>query len=341
MPTLDLTQAQLTKLITHHVGNKTRDEKVKLSEKETKIKEETLPHLLKYFLSSFKPVDFYSFWHPAELNMNEIYTIVSDVFFDNKQFISKSKKIANILYNHSNHPKIKEGEMNIVYFKNVILDDAIIDAVGIFKSENNVPFLKMNSEEQNYFIKHEYGFEILGIDKGCLIFDLDKEDGFNILVIDNVNKSSEAQYWVNDFLQLNPMNDGYHKTVEFLGLTKSFITKNLPEELEIDQTDKIDLLNRTMNYFKESDTFNKTEFENTVFQDDNLISNFRNYSLDKITDEFKISTPAVRKQSRSYKSVLKLDKNFHVYIHGNRDLIKKGVESDGRKFYKIYYEKED
>jgi hypothetical protein len=48
----------------------------------------------------------------------------------------------------------------------------------------------------------------------------------------------------------------------------------------------------------------------------------------------------VKKQARVFKSVLKLDKNFHIYIHGNRELIEQGVEKDGRKFYKIYFEKE-
>ena len=43
---------------------------------------------------------------------------------------------------------------------------------------------------------------------------------------------------------------------------------------------------------------------------------------------------------RVYKSVLKLDRNFHIYIHGNTDLIEKGIDDDGRKYYKIYYQEE-
>ena len=48
----------------------------------------------------------------------------------------------------------------------------------------------------------------------------------------------------------------------------------------------------------------------------------------------------MKKQSRAFKSVLKLDKNFHIYIHGDRELIEQGGDKDGRKFYKIYYEDE-
>ena len=39
------------------------------------------------------------------------------------------------------------------------------------------------------------------------------------------------------------------------------------------------------------------------------------------------------------KSVIKLDKNFSLYIHANRQLIEQGEDEQG-KFYKIHYNKE-
>ena len=60
----------------------------------------------------------------------------------------------------------------------------------------------------------------------------------------------------------------------------------------------------------------------------------------QFNDIFAISPHAVKKQARVFKSVLKLDKNFHIYIHGDRSLIERGTEKDGRKFYKIYYREE-
>ncbi|MEZ4893945.1 MAG: hypothetical protein R2778_13135 [Saprospiraceae bacterium] len=50
----------------------------------------------------------------------------------------------------------------------------------------------------------------------------------------------------------------------------------------------------------------------------------------------------MRKEFKVFKSVLKLDKNFHIYVHGRRDLIERGFdEQKGKKFYKVYYENED
>ncbi|MDR1897006.1 MAG: nucleoid-associated protein, partial [Prevotellaceae bacterium] len=60
----------------------------------------------------------------------------------------------------------------------------------------------------------------------------------------------------------------------------------------------------------------------------------------EIADSFTISDSAVKKQARGLKSVIKLDKNFDIHIHGNRDLIEQGSDSKG-KFYKIYYKEEN
>ncbi len=41
------------------------------------------------------------------------------------------------------------------------------------------------------------------------------------------------------------------------------------------------------------------------------------------------------------RSVLKLDKNFHIYIHGDRELIERGYDEEkGKSFYKVYFEEE-
>jgi hypothetical protein len=346
---IDLTEVKLEKLVTHHIGNKSRDENIILSNEISTLKDEqTLGFLLKYFLQQFKPFDFHCFTHSIELPMNEVYSVVRKMFAHNGVFIPESQNFAKLLYEYSDHPKIKEGELNVVQFSNVMFGEETTDAIGFFKSESNVPFLKMHENNSNFEIEHEFGFELKGIDKACIIFDVDREEGYKVLVIDNTNKTSDAQYWNDGFLKLKPCNDEYNNTKDILQITKDFVTKKLPEEYDVSKTEKIDLLNRTMDYFKNNESFDKEEFEQDVFQDENVINSFKEFDTSfreeneiESTDNFQISNQAVKKQNRAFKSVLKLDKNFHVYIHGDKELIEKGTESDGRKFYKIYYENED
>jgi hypothetical protein len=345
MITLDFTQIELKELITHHVGNKLRDEKFVLSDETTLIESGTLEFILKYFLLPLKAEEFYCFTHSVELERNDIYSIVERVFSNENDFVLSSQDIAKLLYEHSNHPKIKEGELNIAYFSNIILNGEILNGIGIFKSETDSPFLKMNKQTDKFLISHEYGYEIKGVDKGCMIFNTEKENGYKILIVDNANKSLEAQYWKDDFLKVKFIATEYHQTNQFLSIAKNFVTKQLSED--ISKADKIDLLNRSVEYFKKHETFDKNNFEKEVFQDNNLINSFRQfdevYRKDnevELSDNFEISPQAVKKQARVFKSVLKLDKNFHIYIHGNKDLIEQGVDKDGRKYYKIYYENE-
>ena len=148
-------------------------------------------------------------------------------------------------------------------------------------------------------------------------------------------------------MQLKPCNDDYHHTKEFMNITKNFVTQQLTEDFVVSKADQIDLLNRSVEYFKTHDTFEKQDFETQVFQDEEIIKSFRNFDElyreqndMEANDSFEISEQAVKKQAKVFKSVLKLDKNFHIYIHGNKDLIEQGVEKDGRKYYKIYFDKE-
>ncbi|MCC7303099.1 MAG: nucleoid-associated protein [Bacteroidia bacterium] len=347
MTTLDFTQIELRSLITHHVGSKLRDERISLSNELSSIADETKDFLLKYFLLPIKTEEFYSFSHSVRLNLNEIYTVVENVFSKPKSFIESSQSIAKLLYEQSMHPKIQEGELNVAFFSNIILDDEVVDAIGIFKSETNVPFLKMKSQKSKYNIHHDYGFEIKGMDKGCIIFNTDHKKGYKILIVDNANKSAEAQYWKDDFLKVRPISNEFHQTNQFLSIAKNFVTKQLLDEFEVGKADQIELLNRSVEYFKTHESFEKKEFEKEVFQDSEIIKSFRKFDSTyredhdiELAESFDISPQAVKRQSRVFKSVLKLDKNFHIYIHGNREMIQQGVEKDGRKYYKIYYSEE-
>jgi hypothetical protein len=143
-------------------------------------------------------------------------------------------------------------------------------------------------------------------------------------------------------------NDNYNQTNNTLSVYKSFITNKLEEDFEMNKADKIDLLNRSLKYFKEKENFEIDEFSNEVIGNAQAIESFKNFkqSYEKefdteIADSFEISSPAVKKQSKVFKSVLKLDKNFHIYIHGNKELIEKGFDDDKlMNYYKVFFKEE-
>ena len=298
-------------------------------------------------MASFKSEENYSFYHDTTLSLNEVFSYVSEVFSNPETIKNQSVNLAKHLYNKSVHPMIKGGEFYVIYFRECVFQNETIDAIGLFKSENKDIFLEVERVEEGFEIGSRKGININKLDKGCLIFNTEKENGYIVSIIDNTNKGSEAQYWKDQFLGVQVLNNEYHQTNQFLGITKQFVTKQLDEVFEVSKADKIDLLNRSVDYFKSHDQFDKEEFEAEVFVDKNLIQSFQQFDETyrkenevELSDNFVISEQAVKKQARVFKNVLKLDKNFHIYIHGNREMIEQGVDENGRKFYKIYYNEE-
>src|SRR5690606_21905896 len=171
--------------------------------------------------------------------------------------------------------------------------------------------------------------------------------GYKVLVIDQTN-SSEAVYWKDSFLQLKSRNDDYQQTGNLMKVYKNFVNEKLDEVFELQTADKIDLMNRSMDYFKSRETFDSAEFEEEVLGNPQAVSLFNDYKHSfedefnqPFQDNFNIATPAVKKMQSSYKSVLKLDKNFHVYVHGKREYLEHGYDEErGMNYYKLYYENE-
>lgn len=341
-----ITLGKMDKLILHFVGNKNNGDGVRFSD--TLIDFENIEEYLKQLINNnFKSEELYQFYFLPDLELNPMYQFISSIFHKKESFIEQSKNAGRYLYDKSTHPHIKGGELCIFYFKDCQISDEILDCIGIFKSENKDTILKVTTTKNGFDLKDETGINTNKLDKGCLIFNSEKEKGYLISVIDNTNKNVEAQYWKDDFLKVKPLRNEFHQTNQFLGIAKYYVTKQLTEDFEVSKTDQIVLLNRSVDYFKTHVKFDKKEFEHEVLQDTSIIKSFQNFDYTyrhdneiELSDNFEISPQAVKKQARIFKSVLKLDKNFHIYIHGDRELIEKGVEKDGRKYYKIYYQDE-
>jgi hypothetical protein len=340
---------KLDQVIVHKVGNPTRGEQLKLSVNTLTLNDELVQQLLgKYFLHGFNENEIYHFTHLSDVALNEVYSYVQAIFRDPKSFKSNSGLLAQFLYSKSTHVKVKEGELYIAQFDDVPFENDFVQAIGIFKSESKETFLRVFEHGQSFEVSGEEGININKLDKGCLIFRQNESEGYSVCIIDNTNKNNDAQYWVKDFLQVEPVANDYHFTNEYLQVVKQFATQEMPEHFEVTKGQQIDLMQRSLDYFKEKEQFNLEEFTNEVIQYPEMVNQFAefkdNYARSKsieFENEFDIDLAAVKKQGKSFKNVLKLDKNFHIYIHGRRDLIERGFDDiSGKHFYKIYFEEE-
>ena len=338
----------ILRTIVHKVGNPTRGEELKLSLNCLTLNDAVVQKLLtKYFLGAINENELNQFTHLHDLGMNEVYSYVTQMFADKETFIENSNKLAQFLYSKSTHVKVKDGEVYIVHLDNIPFENDFVQAIGIFKSENKETFLKVFEHGLSLELIQEDGINIHKPDKGCLVFKSSAAEGYKVCVIDHTNKQQDAQYWRNDFLQVQPIANDYHHTDKYLALCRQFASNEFPEKFEAGKSDQLELMNRSMDYFKNHDHFKLDEFANEVIDQPEIAESFKEYKKNfetarnyEIEDEFDINLSAVKKQQKLFKSILKLDKNFHIYIHGRRDLIEKGVDEHGKKFYRIYFEEE-
>lgn len=331
----------------HVVGNKLNQDNIILSKNSIKIDSDIEKILSNYFLTPFTSEKYYQLYHESDLTLNEVYTYVSKIFYEPELLYEQSVNLAKHLYEQSTHPKIKGGEFYTVYFKDCILDGETLDAVGLFKSENKDTFLKVLQRNGNFNLESDKGINIKKLDKGCLIFNKDRENGYVVAVVDNTNKGVEAQYWIDDFLHVRQRKDEYANTQNFMYLAKNFVTKELPKEFEVSKADQIELLNKSLQFFKEKDTFNIDDFAHEVIAQPEVIEKFHQYKQEYenqsdivIDNRFEISESACKKQQRSYRRVINLDKKIQIFIAGNGQNIEQGEDKRG-KFYKVYYKEEE
>ncbi len=335
----------LSKIIVHKVGNKINQESLFLSQHEMQLTEELQELLQDFFLKSFKSEEQFQFYSDTLLVNNPVYRSVSEIFENKDKFIFESENIAKHLYDAAENPRVQGGELFVCYFEGEETDAGKIDSIGIFKTENKNPFLKIFPNDETFDIEKDYGISLAKLDKGCIIYNSSKETGYAVSVIDN-NKNGDEYYWFEDFLKVKQRDNDYFHTQETLSVYKDFITKQLPQEFEVSKADQADFLNKSINFFKEKEKFDFEEFTNEVLQDNSVIESFENYKSDyeqemqvSISEEFPINVSAVKKQQRHFKSIIKLDKNFHIYIHGDRKMIETGQDEKG-KFYRLYFEEE-
>lgn len=299
--------------------------------------------LRKLFLRPFAQMAATSeFTHAVGLEYNVLHGLCMEAR-SGRDLVECSVNIAKHLVAVSRHYNIKGGDLYVVRFSGVGLMEERYDALGIYKFEEKEVFIQSKTEDGKVSMWLNRGLGGLKPNKACLVVFTGEAP--TVFVLDD---NDNTDYWQKDFIGHRAKRDHVNSTSGVLELTKSFITEQLPQEFETPRADQIDLLNRSVQYFKDNAEFDRTTFTQQVFEEEGMIEAFDRFGKTyketndvAFDDQFAISSHAVRRQARVFKSVLKLDKNFHIYIHGDRSRIEQGVdERTGRKFYKIYYDQE-
>lgn len=344
---LNLYPAQIESVSLHRVGNKSKNESIFLSQEPFSLNDEMSGLLKEYFFKPFreKEENYFRFDHEVDLEFNEVFKSVVTIFEDASNVHEHSKKITTHLFEQSNHPHIKSGEVYVVHFSDMVLDNKKVDALGIFKSELKHDFLQFEEDGANLDILIKQGININKLDKGCIVFNTNKEEGYKVLSVDS--NRYDAKYWIENFLGLSPLTDENFYTKNYLKFCQNFAKDVvLPAE---DKQQEVLFMNRAVNHFAKNDEFEETSFLNEVMENPELIPEFKHYKVEKgpkysIEDvsNFDIANKAVSDARKKIKNVINLDTNIQIKMdfinpESAEKFVEKGWDEERQMYYYLVY----
>ena len=349
---LDFSQANIRHIAVTYVGNKDRYEGVVIPQQLLlPVNEVAQEVLLSAFLKPFaRNEEFFFFHHDEDVSNHPIYQQAMSLFStDQSDIQAAAEALTQRLYENVLANKLSGGEFLIALIDDVLLGEETTQAIGLIRVHDKETFLKFDRSPNVFTMNVLQAISIRKPQVAALIFNLDEAEGYRVCAIDTITKKGELSYWKDEFLRIYPIEDHYFNTKHYINLASEFITQRMPKVHNMDMADQADLLNRSALYFKEHDQFEVEDFSNKLFEEEEQKASFMRYRDEytaanqvPLTDEFEISNQAVRKQAKAFKSVIKLDQNFHIYVHGRRDWIERGFDDDKKThYYKVFFKSEE
>lgn len=339
--------ASISKFIIHKVGNKFNDTKNAFSEKIVDFDEASYNLMLPFLLRPFgSVVQSYRFNHHANISLNEINSYSKQIFNDDDAFIEVSKHIVTHLYEQSTSANIKTGDVLVVMFEGIEFNEITTNALGIFKIETKVDFFQTYLENNSYDVLVQKGINSKKVDKGCLILNQTDTEGNIILSVDN--NSYDAQYWINQFLNIKYADDANNHTQQYIELCKEFSTEILKTSYGAQEQNTF--LAKTIDFFKENEVVNIERFKDEVFEEDKHKSLFDNYKKTfegeqniVMRNQFDVAEAVVNKEKKKIKTDIKLDTNIQIKLdidapEASSEYLERGFDEDKKMYYyKAYF----
>lgn len=322
--------------VVQRVGNKSKEDGVAFSDSLCQMGgvEE---YLLSVIKASFKLDDWKRFYYIDDLKMNPAFRFVSKIFEDETAIVKQANNLARHLYEQSIHPNIKIGEFYVVLLDGCEVDGVETNAIGLFKSEIHETVLTVKMENNRLVLSPEMGMSLKKLEKGCIVFNVEKELGYKVAVVDNTGSNTDAHYWVDNFLHVCNCEDDYHQTERLAELCRGFVEK-VSEQSAVDG---VIIAKKATEVLKTTETLAVADLADVICQNEELKDEFEAYRKrfeeenGALNDEVVLVKMAVNYKPVSRMNVLKIGTDFEVKVLNPEARIETGEDKNG-KWWKLY-----
>lgn len=325
--------------VVQRVGNKSNEDGVSFSDEVCQMESVEEP-FLKLINNSFKFNDWKQFYFIDDLELNPTYRFVTKIFADDTCIVQQANNLARHLYEQSIHPNIKIGEFYVVLLNNCEVDGKQTSALGLFKSEVRETVLTIRRENNRLVLSPEMGMSLKKLEKGCIVFNVDKENGYKVAVVDNTGNDTDAHYWVDNFLHVRNCNDDFHQTERLLDMCTGFV-KQLKEQSDFESAI---IAKRTANILSADDVLQIDNLPDLICQNEEQKADFityrQNYEEEYgcFDQEVNIVKKATVCKSVKRMNTMRLGSDFEVRVLNPEAEIASGIDNNsGNKYITLFY----
>ena len=318
------------------VGNKTRGEGLSAASVLADVSGSS-EFLTKLVEKSFTMDDLKRFSYIESVELNPVYQFVSKMFDDKEAFLKQSVNIATFLYDQSVHPNIRNGELYVLLLECEYKKETV-EAIAILKSEKKDPFLATDNDGREIFVRTIYGTGLKGLDKGCLVLNVERENGYVVGTVDNTNNGSDAQYWTDSFLHVTNCDDDYHETVKLTEMLTAF-SKQVAEQ---NAAEGAVVAKKATVLLKKGEAVQVEELTDKICATDEQREQFVTFRQEfedahgEIADEVNVVAKAASRKPVTRMNMLRVGDVFEVKVLTPEARMEQGKDDAGR-YWKLYW----
>lgn len=318
------------------VGNKTRGEGLSAASVLADVSGSS-EFLTKLVEKSFTMDDLKRFTYIESVELNPVYQFVTKMFDDKEAFLKQSVNIATFLYDQSLHPNIRSGELYVLLLECEYKKETV-EAVAILKSEKKDPFLATDNDGREISVRTIYGTGLKGLDKGCLVLNIERENGYVIGTVDNTKNGSDAQYWTDCFLHVTNCEDDYHQTVKLTEMLTAF-SKQVAKQSAVEGAV---VAKKATELLKKNKSVQVEELAEKICVNDGQCERFAAFRQEfeeehgGFVEEVNVVAKAASRKPLTRMNTLRIGDEFEVKVLNPRARMSQGEDVRGR-YCKLYW----